>query len=184
VNAKTLLTFLVLSAAVAGSWYLARRVPGEDALAEKGDEPTRGFYLSEAVIYGTGEDGKTRYTLRAERIEQRIKEGGFALQRINLTLDDPDGTPWQVMALEGSIPEDRSYIQLNGDVSARRQQLAPSLSIESDSMRLLADQRIAETESLVTIRFGGQQVTARGMRAYFNEDRLQLQSEVHGHYVP
>ena len=104
-NAKTLLTFLVLSAAVAGSWYLARQVPKEDALAEKGDEPTRGFYLSEAVIYGTGEDGKTRYTLRAERIEQRIKEGGFALQRINLTLDDPDGTPWQVMALEGSIPE-------------------------------------------------------------------------------
>jgi len=184
VNARTLLTFLLLGAAVAGSWYLASRAPGQDGLREKRDQPARGFYLRGAVLYGTGEDGTTRYTLRAERIEQRVKEGGFGLWGIDLRLNDPEGTPWLVRAREGSIPEDRSHIQLVGDVSARREKEVPDLSIHADSMRLLTEARIAETDSLVTIKFGQQQVTARGMRAYFNEDRLQLQSEVNGHFVP
>jgi lipopolysaccharide export system protein LptC len=51
-------------------------------------------------------------------------------------------------------------------------------------MRLLNEERVAQTSDAVIIRYGQQQLTAVGMRAYFNEDRVELQSMVHGDFIP
>jgi LPS export ABC transporter protein LptC len=185
---RNLVYFIALSAAVAASWWLARGLSEGDAVSS-GDrsEPKRGFYLRDAVLYGTGEDGSPRYTLKADRIDQNIAEDRFDATSIDLKLSDPDdpgGPPWLVRADRGIIPMDQEYIQLNGGVRARRDQPDPTFSLESESMRLLNEERVAQTSDLVVIRYGQQQLTAVGMRAYFNEDRVELQSMVHGDFTP
>ncbi len=182
---RNLVYFIALSAAVAASWWLARGLSKDD-VPGNGDwsEAKRGFYLRDAVLYGTGEDGSPRYTLQADRIDQNVPEDRFDATTIHLKLNDPDGPPWLIQADQGVIPMDQAYIQLNGGVRARRDQPDPTFSLESESMRLLNEERVAETSDKVVIRYGQQQLTAVGMRAYFNEDRVELQSKVHGDFIP
>ncbi|MCJ7558056.1 MAG: LPS export ABC transporter periplasmic protein LptC [Gammaproteobacteria bacterium] len=182
---RNLIYFIVLSAAVAASWWLARSLSQDDVIGKSDrSEPKRGFYLRGAVLYGTSEDGSPRYTLKANRIDQNIAEDRFDATTIQLKLNDPDGPPWLVQADQGMIPSDQAFIQLNGSVRARRDQPDPTFSLESESMRLLNEERVAQTSDAVIIRYGQQQLTAVGMRAYFNEDRVELQSMVHGDFIP
>jgi LPS export ABC transporter protein LptC len=183
---RNLLYFLILCAAVAITWRAAQRLSLDHESEAKGDrsEPKRGFYLRDAVVYGTSEGGFPSYTLKAERIDQNIAEDRFDASIIDLKLDDAEGPPWLIQAEQGMIPSDQSYIQLNGNVKARRDQPDPTFSLESPSMRLISADRVAETADPVVIRYGEQQLTAVGMRAYFNEDRVELQSKVHGHFIP
>lgn len=183
---RNLFYFVVLSFAVAASWWLAGTLSKEEDDISGRDlkEPKRGFYLRNAVLHGTSEDGLPDYILKADRVDQNISQRSFDALVIDLRLNDPDGAPWLVNADTASIPADQSYIQLNGQVRARRDQPDPTFSLESDSMRLLTEEKVAETSDLVIIRFGKQQLTAVGMRAYFNEDRVELQSKVHGNFTP
>jgi LPS export ABC transporter protein LptC len=122
--------------------------------------------------------------LKADRVDQNIAEDRFDATTIQLKLNDPEGPPWLIQADQGMIPSDQAFIQLNGRVRARRDQPDPTFSLESESMRLLNEERVAQTSDAVIIRYGQQQLTAVGMRAYFNEDRVELQSMVHGDFIP
>jgi LPS export ABC transporter protein LptC len=183
---RNLIYIIILSFAVAASWWLARNLSKEQDNISGRDlkEPKRGFYLRDAVLHGTSEDGSPEYILKAERIDQNLAQHSFDATVIKLTLNDEGGPPWLVKADTGTIPADQSYIQLNGGVRAVRDQPDPTFSLESQSMRLLTEEKVAETSDLVIIRFGQQQLTAVGMRAYFNEDRVELQSKVHGNFTP
>ncbi len=183
---RNLIYVIILGFAVATSWWLARNLSKEEDGISGRDlkEPKRGFYLRDAVIHGTSEDGSPEYILKAERIDQNLAQHSFDAAVIDLTLKDEGGPPWLVKADTGTIPADQSYIQLNGGVRAVRDQPDPTFSMETQSMRLLTEEKVAETSDLVIIRFGQQQLTAVGMRAYFNEDRVELQSKVHGNFTP
>lgn len=183
---RNLVYAIILSFAVAASWWLARSLSGDDDEIAGRDlkEPKRGFYLRDAILHGTREDGSPDYILKAERIDQNLAQRSFDATVIDLTLNDEDGPPWLVKADTGSIPADQSYIQLNGGVRAVRDQPDPTFSLETQSLRLLTEDKVAETDELVIIRYGKQQLTAVGMRAYFNEDRVELQSKVHGNFTP
>jgi LPS export ABC transporter protein LptC len=183
---RNLFYFFVLSLAVAITWRVAENLSREPESENAGDrsEPKRGFYVRDAVLYGTSDTGTPSYTLRAQRIDQIVAQNRFDAFVIHLRLADPGSAPWLVQADQGVIPSDQSYIQLNGNVRARRDQPDPTFSLESPSMRLLGEERVAETSDPVIIRYGQQELTAVGMRAYFNEDRVELQSRVHGHFIP
>lgn len=183
---RNLIYAIILSFAVAASWWLAQSLSrDEDEISGRDlKEPKRGFYLRDAVLHGTREDGTRDFTLKARRIDQNLSQRSFDATDIDLTLADEGGPPWLVRADTGTIPADQSYIQLNGGVRAVRDQPDPTFSLETQSLRLLTEDKVAETDELVIIRYGQQQLTAVGMRAYFNEDRVELQSKVHGNFTP
>jgi lipopolysaccharide export system protein LptC len=58
------------------------------------------------------------------------------------------------------------------------------LVILTRDVRVLLEERIASTQALVTMNMGPHSVSARGMRAYLKQDRVELQSEVHGRFAP
>lgn len=183
---RNLVAFVILSLAVAGSWWLARRATLEEDSVTQTDAggPTRGFYLRDAVLSGNREDGQTQFELTARRLDQNLTRGGVDARELHLTLHEEEGAPWRVDADNGSIPADQSSIQLQGNILARRDQPEPAFVLRTQSLRLLPRQQVAETEELVTITFGDQKLTAVGMRAYFKEDRVELQSKVHGQFTP
>jgi LPS export ABC transporter protein LptC len=56
--------------------------------------------------------------------------------------------------------------------------------IRSEYMELDPDRFIAETNARVQIRFGSRSVTATGMLASLNDDKIELRANVRGRIIP
>ena len=56
--------------------------------------------------------------------------------------------------------------------------------VETDRLTVDIDTNVASTDGEVRVAVGDDWVTAIGMTAYLMEERLQLQSSVHGQFQP
>ena len=64
----------VLTAAAAGTWYLARDKSDGDIDVVPYDSTHRGYYLNSARILGTADDGSLLYEIEAEHAEQEASD--------------------------------------------------------------------------------------------------------------
>jgi LPS export ABC transporter protein LptC len=91
-----------------------------------------------------------------------------------------------VNADEATLREGAPRISLRGFVKVLNSGETSDRDIEirTQYLELDPDQFIAETEDRVQIRFGTRSVTATGMLASLNDDRIELKSNVRGKIVP
>ena len=94
--------------------------------------------------------------------------------------------PWIVNADEATLQEGAPRIALRGFVKILNsgETSADDIEIRTQYLELDPEQFIAETEERVQIRFGTRSVTATGMLASLNDDRIELKSNVRGKIVP
>jgi lipopolysaccharide export system protein LptC len=143
-----------------------------------------GYYVKDAELMGTGEDGQTLYRVSTRMAEQSLEDSSINFKQINMTYSPLKEIPWDLTANTGRIPPDEDIIQLTGDVvAASRVADEPQTIIRTDYLEIDPDTYIAQTEHPVTIEHAGNIVFATGLRAYFKEDRLQLISNVNGKFV-
>lgn len=174
---------LLLAAALGTLLLLPRDEP------EPGDAaPTRtgiGYYLEQAELIATGDDGRVIYRLSADSAQQDLAGGGIALDRVELVYDALLEVDWQVRADRGSIPADGRILTLSGDVVAiAEREPEPPTAIRTDHLELDPEAYIASTDALVLIERPGGTIRARGLRLHLREDRLQLLAEVEGRFNP
>jgi len=185
VSVRTIIVYVLLVLAAAGSWYLARE-HSDDTETQAGAAPIeRGFYLRNARIFGTGENGELVYRIEAERAEQ-VQDERIDLSNVTL-LYAPDGAvPWTVDADSASIRNDERRVLLRGHVRALNQgdENAPDTEIRTDYLELDPDSYTAETDERVQIRIGERSLTATGMLASLDTNRLELKSNVSGKFFP
>lgn len=182
---RTITFIALLSAGAIGSWYLARsNDPGIE------DSPPyqpvhRGYYLKQVRILGTGEDGSSLYEIEAEYAEQQEDHSiEFTEVRIRYTPDS--GIPWVVNADEATLRDGSPTIILRGHVQIVNDGGSPAnnTEIRTQYLELDAKKYIAETDARVQIRIGSRSVTATGMLASLNDDRIELKSNVRGKIAP
>jgi lipopolysaccharide export system protein LptC len=174
----------MLLLAVLGSWYLTQGQPVHDAGPTPGGI-TQSYYMRDATLQGMDAEGRPAYTVRAAHIRHNAGDDSFELSDIRVYFGEDPQEPWTVTAPRGRVPADRDYIDLLGGVVATRN--APRqdpLAISTPEVRIFLEDRIASTDAPVDMQMGPHRVDAVGMRAYFREDRVQLQSKVHGRFVP
>jgi lipopolysaccharide export system protein LptC len=174
----------LLIAAVLGSWYLTQTQPKRpDEVTTR--PPDESYYMRDATLLGIGESGVPDYRVHAAQIRHFADDDRIELTNIRIRFEaDPDA-PWTLNAPRGQIPKEREYIDLIGEVTAKRQPgEGEELVILTRDVRVLLEERIASTQALVTMNMGPHSVSARGMRAYLKQDRVELQSEVHGRFAP
>jgi len=184
-SSRNILLFGLLTGAAVGSWYLAqsdRAVEVDDRLY---DREYRGYYIKAARILGTREDGSLLYEIRAEEAEQQADER-IEFTDIEIRYSPSSDVPWTVVADEGTIREGSPRITLRGHVSAVSGAEDPDreTEIRTQYLELDPDRFIAETDDRVQIRIGARSLTATGMLASLNDDRLELKSNVSGKFVP
>ena len=144
-----------------------------------------GYYLRDARLTGTGDDGQVRYRVSADAVTQMLADGSVALETVVLDYDPGAELPWHVRADAGRIPPGGKIIELTGNVvAATRDSEHPPATIRTDYLEFDPDSYVAATDRKVTIDYAGSTVHATGMRALLREDRLELRSKVNGHYVP
>jgi len=174
---------LLLAAALASLLLLPRddEQPAEPPTLRAGI----GYYMDQAELIATGDDGRVIYRLSADTAQQDLAGGGIELVRVELAYDALLAVDWQVRADRGSIPADGRIISLSGDVVAiAERELEPTTTIRTDYLELDPEAYIASTPARVLIERPGGTIRALGLQLYLREDRVQLLSEVEGRFTP
>jgi len=182
---RTVTFIFLLSAGAIGSWYLAR----SNAPTSEGDLPYRpvhqGYYLKQARILGTGEDGSLLYEIEADHAEQQ-EDDSIEFNEVRIRYSPESGVPWVVNADEATLRDGSPTIILRGHVQIVNDGGSAEHDTEIRTQYLELDIReyIAETDERVQIRFGSRSVTATGMLASLNDDKIALKSNIRGKIAP
>jgi LPS export ABC transporter protein LptC len=182
---RDLLALALLIVVAAGSWYLARYNQDADEEIVTAERAERGFYLKSARILGTGPDGDRLYEIRAEHAEELL-DGRIEFRDVRFDYSPSTEIPWTVDADSAIILPNEQRVQLSGHVRAVSSQgfAEEDTEIRTQYLELDPNAYIAETDEHVQIRIGSRSLTATGMLASLDENRLELKSNVSGKFVP
>jgi len=182
---RSMIVFALLIVAALGSWYLSR-VNGEADDERLAIDPVhRGFYLKNARILGTGPDGDLLYEIRAEHAEEQL-DGRIEFTDVRLDYSPETEVPWTVDADSATILPSQQRVQLRGHVRAVSTKgfSGSDTEIRTQYLELDPERYLAETDERVQIRIGARSLTATGMLASLDDNRLELKSNVSGKFVP
>jgi len=184
-NLRLTLTIIVLAVIAAGTWYLAGSLADREVTRTVSETPAAGFYLRAARFLGTGRDGGLLYEIEAEYAEQQANKD-IELENVRIRYSTDADVPWMINADSATITDGETLLELRGHVVAVSNEgfagevteiRAPNLEIDPHNYR-------AETDGRVQLRIGSRSLTATGMLALLQENRLELRSNVSGKFVP
>ena len=141
------------------------------------------FYVVGASTQQFQEDGQLQYEMTASKLEH-IKASDVTL------LDKPDlqlyrGTPhpWHVRSDKGEVAPEGKQVELIDNVRiARTDAKNRPTVITSSRVTVFPDEEYAQTEQAVRIEAANGVTTAQGMKAYMNDGKINLLSNVRGQH--
>src|SRR5262245_13442405 len=92
----------LLAALVIGYGALVERNPAPTANDAQAEQP--GYYLQDAVITQTQENGSVSLRLIANRIEQRRRDDSIELQTVRVNYFQSPQREWLLTARQGFVP--------------------------------------------------------------------------------
>lgn len=145
-----------------------------------------GYSARDARLVQTGPDGKPMYTLDAVQIQQQPNRGIVDMQQVQLGFRDSSGNQWTARARHGELGQDTGIVALDGDVhvSGTLPGTEDATEIMSERLEFDTNAQVATTQDPVTILMSGRQLDATGMIASLKDRRVQLESNVHGTFLP
>ncbi|MGB5258181.1 MAG: LPS export ABC transporter periplasmic protein LptC [Woeseiaceae bacterium] len=175
----------VMTAGALGSWYLARQGESDAASETPYETAHRGYYLKSARILGTGENGSLLYEIEADRAEQQADKS-IEFTDVRIRYSPESDIPWTVNADAATLSEGSPRIALRGHVRATSNgaNAEEETEIRTQYLELDPERFVAETDVRVQIRIGARSLTATGMLASLNDDRIELKSNVRGKIAP
>lgn len=176
---------VLLLGAAFGSWYLSQVLKQEPAPRAASQMRHDGFYVRSARVLGTDDNGDLLYRIEAEYAEQH-GETEIEFQNVRILYASLANVPWTLVADKAIIGEDRQQVTLTGNVMAVSSEgFAGEVSeIRTQSLQFTPDTYVARTADRVQIRIGSRSLTATGMLALLQENKLRLESNVSGKFVP
>jgi len=175
----------LLIAATLGSWYLSRKNSTPAAEQATQSYENRGYYLRAARILGTGPGGSLLFDIGAVYADQR-SDDRIEFTDVRIVYSPESDVPWTVDADMATLYPNKQRILLEGHVRAFSKQgfFRSDTEIRTQKLELDPYTLIAETNERVQIRIGARSLTATGMLASLNDNRLELKSNVSGKFMP
>ena len=136
-------------------------------------------FLENFVTVEMDGDGKPRRRIEASYMAYHADQS-VELTNPRYVLYRAEGEPWHVRSERGHVSADGAVVWLLGKVDIWRNDASGTrdLDIWTERLKVLPDSEYAETAEPVTIRTPGSVSTGVGMRAYLDETRFQLLSQV------
>jgi LPS export ABC transporter protein LptC len=145
-----------------------------------------GYAALGARLVQTGADGQPLYSLDAARISQQPDESTVQLTQVQMGFRAANGQQWTARADRGELGQDTGVVQLDGDVHVAG--LLPGTpdqaQISTDHLSYDTRAEVVTTHDPVTLTMAGRELHAKGMVARLKEGHVQLESAVHGSYLP
>ncbi len=184
-TARNTASIVLLAAAAAGSWYVATSLSREPSPEQPESALQTGYYLRSARILGTGEQGELLYEIEAEYAEQQ-PDNSIEFDDVRIRYSPAAAVPWTVTADSARVSDNQRHLVLQGHVLAVSTDgfSGEATEIRTDWLELEPEVYRAATDRRVQIRIGSRSLTATGMVALLQDDRLELKSNVSGKFVP
>lgn len=183
---RALLTILLIAFIGAGALWLGD--DSEDRLQESQQESHSGidYYMTGFTVTEMDERGHPLHRLEASHLSHSVDDDTIHLEQPRATLYRPEESDWHLKANHGIVESEGELLRLEGDVVAHvpAQASQPMTNFRTDTLLVRPNDYYAETEAPVVITHNGSRVDAIGMRAYFEDERVELLSAVKGYYEP
>ncbi|MBD9427542.1 LPS export ABC transporter periplasmic protein LptC [Pseudomonas sp. PDM15] len=141
------------------------------------------FYVVGASTQQFQEDGKLQYEMTAAKLEHIKATDVTLLEKPDLQLYRGTQFPWHVRSDKGEVAPEGKQVELIDNVRiARTDAKNRPTVITSSRVTVFPDEEYAQTQQAVRIEAANGVTTAQGMKAYMNDGKINLLSNVRGQH--
>jgi lipopolysaccharide export system protein LptC len=168
--------------AAVGYWNI-----NPDSFSERppatGDDNAIDFYVVNATTVQYQADGKLHYELTSDKLEHVKSSDITLLTSPFLHLYRGTELPWKVSSERAEVAPQGKEVELIDSVRVERTDAKGRPTILTTSrLTVFPDKEYAQTEQAVRIVAANGVTTAQGMKAYLNDGRMLLLSNVRGQH--
>ncbi|MGK9067257.1 LPS export ABC transporter periplasmic protein LptC [Stutzerimonas chloritidismutans] len=183
IRLPAVLLLIALSLGAIGYWNIRPESFMETPAAVTAPESPIDFYVINSRTVQYQPDGKRNYELVAEKVEHVKASDVSLLTRPDLKSYRGTDLPWHVTSERGEVGPQGEEVELIDNVRIERTDAKGRPTIVTSSrMTVLPEKDYAETRQPVRIVAANGVTTATGMKAYMNEGRMLLLSNVRGQH--
>jgi lipopolysaccharide export system protein LptC len=185
VNTRNLVitVMLILLAGLSG-WLQNISEKSVSAQVSQKGENRVDFFFEDSQITTMGPDGHLKNLLVSEKITHYSADDTTEILKPDMLLYKKDESPWHVTADRGWVSADGEHIFLKGAVTVDRSASAgnEAMNLSTSELRIRPKDQYAESDTQVTLKGRNYRATSVGMRVYLKQGKIQLLSQVRGHY--
>ena len=184
-NHRRLFPLVTLGLLLIVGWVLVDRAPEitppEQTTADQAD-----YFVDDFTVTATRPSGEVEYRLTASSMQHYPKAATWHFTAPHLLFYPTTGEPWRVTAEKGKAWSDGDDILLQGPVAIRRASgpVNRPMNVDTFDLHLKPNDDYAFTDRQTVLYSGGMRMTGVGARAYMDQQKLELLSQVKGRYVP
>lgn len=142
------------------------------------------FFMDNPRIRQLDEQGQPVYDMTSDRATHLVNRDVTELDEPRLRYyREGEQQPWDLRARYGEVSADGEQVELRQNVIIEQRLGQTVRRLSTPELSVYPKRDYAETESSVRIEAGGV-TTATGMKAYFNDGRVELLSNVRGEHEP
>jgi lipopolysaccharide export system protein LptC len=182
---RTLLPLLLIAVALAalGYWNIRPETFLETPKSSSTNAKTIDFYAENVYAIQFQEDGKRDYEMRSDHLEHVQSSDVTYMTNPRMELYRGADIPWNIRSKRGEVGPKGEEVELIDSVRVERTDANARPSILTTSrLTLFPGREYAQTEQAVRIDAANGVTTGQGMKAYLNEGRMILQSNVRGQH--
>jgi len=154
-----------------------------DRPAQASDENAIDFYVVNARTVQYQADGKLHYEMTASKVEHVMATDITLLTSPDMDLYRGTAYPWKVSSERGEVAPQGTEVELIDKVRVERTDAKGRPTILTTSrLTVFPEKEYAQTQQAVRIDAANGVTTAQGMKAYLNDGRMLLQSNVRGQH--
>lgn len=166
-----------------GYWNIRPESFSERQAQAPQSEDTIDFYVTDAYTLQFQDDGKLHYEMTAARLEHVMASDVTLLELPQMQLYRGEQQPWNIRSERGEVAPGGTEVELIDAVKVDRTDAKGRPTVLTTSrLTLFPDKEYAQTEQAVRIDAANGVTTANGMKAYLNDGRMLLQSNVRGQH--
>ena len=178
-----LLLLIALLLIAVGYWNIRPESFMQEERTVRGEESPIDFYVTNSRTVQYQADGKRNYELSADKVEHLKATDISLLTRPDLRSYRGTELPWHITSERGEVGPQGEEVELIDNVKIERNDAKGHPTVVTTSrMTVLPEKDYAETRQPVRIVAANGVTTATGMKAYLDEGRMLLLSNVRGQH--
>lgn len=184
-NSRRLFQIVTLGLLLVVGWVLLERTP-EVTSTKTASQNQPDYFVEDFTVTATRPDGEVEYRLSAKSMQHYPKAAIWRFTAPHMLYFPGKGEPWRMDAKKGKAWSDGDDILLQGPVAIRRAGGPVNRPMNADTfdLHLKPNENYAFTDKRTVLYSGGMRLAGVGARAYMDQQKLELLSQVKGRYVP
>ena len=177
--------FTLICIAGLSAWYL-NRISNDESNRQELLAVSPDYYLENFTTTSMNEDGSPRNKVHAIYMAHYPDDDSSELLSPTMEFFRQDRAPLNVKSEKGWLTSDNEVILLKGEVELYELDKLGDrrLQVDTSDARVLPNRNYAETDAYATIVSGRLTIRGDGMRAHFEDSRLEVLSNVQTTILP